>query len=560
MTDSPVGSGLTPEGTEPPPPPDPDEGHSKPMFKRYNRAKGTLPAVFYLKFRSSSSSLLLTKTPVPNPTSILRSHAATMTTSPHHATMPLTRLPETNFHFLSHRPTQVSFAQDVNFDRRSKPRRIRCMTPSKRRAATSSQISFSFATQSLPLRQLQAAQSLQLRQLQDKESIRQRQFEEEQSIRQRQADEAQSIQFLQLQDALTTLKATQQLLESLCTTHFGTMPTATHLWPPTHAIPQTYMPAEPLSCFTAFNAAPTMATNPFDNTSKFTGHLSQTSEPSQKALPSPQSSLDLTFKSSHHTPNNSSTVVIAHPTSSLSKNMIPTSKLHHPADTSISPCPVGNASQISDIQSTHTKNPPPSVLNNPVYHPSTYNPTCPSKSLGHKIHSFSHPAPRSTLPLSLSTHTNSSTTGASNINSLPTDKPPSSNHTPPLKLDPPVSPRLPLTHYCPILATPTDVTAVLTTPFLPQTHRRLQTLHPISFSTPNPTLTLPIQAPTPPQSYSHQPSSTFLAFVQPFQALLSNLCSPLPSTSNITALPPIISTNLLLSQLNLFDSFPDHPG
>jgi hypothetical protein len=71
MITSPIGSGLTPEGTEPPPPPDPDEGHSETIGKRYSCAKVTLPTSFHLK-PSSSSSLLITKTQVQNPTSILR--------------------------------------------------------------------------------------------------------------------------------------------------------------------------------------------------------------------------------------------------------------------------------------------------------------------------------------------------------------------------------------------------------------------------------------------------------------------------------------------------------
>jgi hypothetical protein len=129
MTDSPVGPGLTPEGTEPPPPPDPDEGHSETMCKQYNCAKVTLPAVFHLQ-PVLSSSLLLTNTPVPNPTSLLRSPATTMmTTSPPCATM---RLHKTNFHFLSHQPSKVTFAQDVNFNRKSKPRMLQdsIQTPS----------------------------------------------------------------------------------------------------------------------------------------------------------------------------------------------------------------------------------------------------------------------------------------------------------------------------------------------------------------------------------------------------------------------------------------------
>jgi hypothetical protein len=122
MTDSPVGLDLTPEGTEPPPPPDPDESHSATMFKRYNHAKLTLPAEFYLK-PCLSSSLLLTKTQVPNPTSILRRPSATMATRQPCATMP------------------VTFTQEVKFNRKSKPHCTRHKNPSKRQAATSPRIS-----------------------------------------------------------------------------------------------------------------------------------------------------------------------------------------------------------------------------------------------------------------------------------------------------------------------------------------------------------------------------------------------------------------------------------
>jgi hypothetical protein len=220
-------------------------------------------------------------------------------------------------------------------------------------------------------------------------------------------------------------------------------------------------------------------------------------------------------------------------------------------------------SNLHYIQSTPMKNPPPSGFNNPVSHPSTNNHNCPSKSLlPNKIHSVSQPTSRSTSTLSLSSHKNPYTASASNTKiSAHTRQSPSLKTYSSPTLDLQLSPQCPMTNYFPTLATHTNVTTVFTSPFLPQTHRLLQKIYPISLSSSNPSiLPWPIQAPNSSESYSHQPIATFLAFVQPFQALLSNLCSQLPTISDITAVPPIISRNLLLSQLNLFDSFPDHPG
>jgi hypothetical protein len=260
------------------------------------------------------------------------------------------------------RTTKVTFTPGTNFARKSKPHRT---TPSsKQLAAISSRMSNSLATQALKCQQqVQAAHSLQLCQLQEEESFRQHAFKEEQSIRNHQVEEANSLHHLQLQDALTTLRATQQLLESLCTSHFGSIPTTTHLWTLPHAIPHTYTPAEPFPSITAFHSVVT--TNPFDSIAQ--PPSPHTSGPSQKANPNPLSSLDSSLKSSQHTQNNSSISVLSQPSSSISSHNTAPSNLH-PQDKSISNHQVDNAGPISDIISMPVENPPCSNFNHPASH------------------------------------------------------------------------------------------------------------------------------------------------------------------------------------------------
>jgi hypothetical protein len=110
------------------------------------------------------------------------------------------------------------------------------------------------------------------------------------------------------------------------------------------------------------------------------------------------------------------------------------------------------------------------------------------------------------------------------------------------------------------IANPAAFTAAFTHLPLPPTNHLPNKPHPNSTSFSTPPVTLLIQVLKCSPSYLHQPSPTFPPFFPPFKDLLSHLCFQLPMISSIIALPPITSRNFLLSQLNLFDSFTDHPG